>query len=391
VSESQGTHRDISAAEAAGKGASRYLPGAFTRSAPHVRDHNNLARITTLIIVSLIPAVLLGLHNTGMQTVTAMADAGVDTLPGWRSALLTTLAPSTDSISTVGAFVLGLSYFLPVYVVAGVTASAWQALFAALRKTEVSEGLGVIVLLFTLSMPPTIALWKVAVGISFGVVIGREIFGGTGRHFLNPALVGLAFLYFAYPSALRDGAVWVPIDGWSGATPLAAAAASGAGALAGLDVSWPQAFVGSRPGAFGETSVLACTIGAVFLLSRGLISWRILAGGVTGLAVSSVVFERLASGVLPLADLPWYWHATLGSFAFGLVFFATDAVTAPATNRGKWLYGILIGFLTVLIRVANPSHTEGVMLAILFGNAAAPMIDYFVIVAYRRKRRRAHA
>ena len=388
MSESQDVRRDATAVQTTNEDALRYHPDVFTRSAPHIRDRNNLARITTLIMVSLIPAIALGLHNTGLQTATAMTGIGVETLPGWRGALFTAFGLSANSISTMGAFVLGLSYFLPVYVVAGLTATAWQVLFVTLRKTQATEGLGVIVLLFALSLPPTIALWKVAAGISFGVVIGREIFGGTGRNFLNPALVGLAFLYFAYPSSLRGDSVWVAVDGWSGATPLAAAAASGVGALAGADAPWSQALVGNRPGSFGETSTLACMIGAAFLLFHGLISWRILVGGVVGLAITSGSFQQLAVGVSPLADLPWYWHAILGSFAFGLVFFATDAVTAPSTNRGKWVYGILIGSLTVLIRVANPTHTEGVMLAVLFGNTAAPMIDYFVVIAHRRKRRR---
>jgi Na+-transporting NADH:ubiquinone oxidoreductase subunit B len=372
------------ASETPGEQRLRYRPAAFTPSAPHVRDRNNLDRIMRLVLVSLIPVVLLGLYNTGLQAMAALTEAEMALPAGWRRAILAALGTHT----ALASFVLGLSYFLPVYATAGVVASAWQALFAVVRKRRAAEGLGVVVLLFSLCLPPTIALWKVAVGISFGIVVGREIFGGTGRNFLNPALVGLAFLYFAYPDALRDEAVWVAIDGWTGATPLSAAAASGTGAIAGLEVSWVQAFVGLRPGAFGETSTLACALGAVFLLGQGLISWRILAGGILGLIASSVVFQSLSSGILPLADLPWHWHPVLGSFAFGLVFFATDPVTAPATDRGKWVYGILIGFLTILIRVANPVHTEGVMLAVLFGNTAAPLIDHFVIVANRRKRER---
>jgi Na+-transporting NADH:ubiquinone oxidoreductase subunit B len=390
VSDSPNAQHDEVVAQVVGDDALHYNPAAFTRSAPHIRDTNNLSRITTLILLSLLPAVAIGLYNTGVQTAAAMVEAGIETLPGWRGALFATLGLSTESIGTLSALVLGLSYFAPIYVVAGLTASGWQALFVTLRKTEAAEGLSVIVLLFALSLPPTIALWKVALGISFGVVIGREIFGGTGRNFLNPALVGLAFLYFAYPSSLRGAGVWIPVDGWSGATPLAAAAISAGGGLAGLDVSWPQAFMGNHPGSFGETSVLACAVGATFLLFRGVISWRILVGGVTGLALASTAFQQVASGALPLVDLPWYWHATLGSFAFGLVFFATDSVTSPGTNHGKWIYGGLIGVLTIVIRVANPTHTEGVMLAILFGNTTAPTIDYFVIAAHRRKRRRIH-
>ena len=366
----------------------RYRPDAYTRSAPHLREPTSLARMMMLVVAALVPALLVGLYNTGAQTAAAMTEAGVEALGGWRGGLLQALGIDAHASGAVGSIVVGLSFFLPVLVVAGLTANAWQALFAATRKREPGEGLGVIVLLFAMSLPPTIALWTVAVGASVAVVIGREIFGGTGRNVLNPALVGLAFLYFAYPSALRGPAVWVPVEGWSGTTELTAAATSAAGSLAGLHVSWLQAFVGHRPGAFADTSTLACLLGAAFLLLHRLISWRILAGALVGLAVTSRVFEWLAAGTLPLADLPWYWHATLGSFAFGVTFFATDPVTSPATDRAKWIYGALIGFLTILIRVANPTHTEGVLLAILFGNTAAPLIDHFVVVAHRRKRMR---
>jgi Na+-transporting NADH:ubiquinone oxidoreductase subunit B len=363
-----------------------YRPAAFTGAAPHVRDRNNLGRIMRGLMLSLLPVVVFGLYNTGLQVVRAATDGQPS---GWQPAFLAAVRLQPDAASSAPVlFVLGLTYFVPVYATAGVTAALWQWVFATARKRVPAEGLGLVVLLFALCLPPTIAYWKVAVGMSFGVVVGREIFGGTGKNFLHPALVGYAFLYFAYPDALRGQAVWVPVDGWTGGTPLTTAAVGADGALAALRISWSDAFVGYRPGSFGETSTLACVLGGVFLLARDLVSWRIIAGGVLGLAVTAWIFESLAAGVLPLADLPWYWHATLGSFAFGLVFFATDAVTAPVTGIGKWTYGILIGAFTVLVRVANPVHSEGVMLAILFGNTAAPLIDYFVVTANRRKRER---
>lgn len=363
-----------------------YRPAAFTRSAPHVRDHSSVAGVMRTVLVALLPVVAFGLYNSGLQIVGAAADGAPS---GWQPAFLAALGLRPDvSSSPPVLFLLGLSYFLPVYATAGVTAAIWQWVFAAARKREAAEGLAVVVLLFALCLPPTIAYWKVAMSMSFGVVVGREIFGGTGKNFLHPSLVGYAFLYFAYPSALRGQSLWVPVDGWTGATPLAAAAAGADGALAGLNISWSDAFVGYTPGAFGETSTLACVVGALFLSALGLASWRIIVGGVLGLAATASLFEAAAAGVLPLADLPWYWHATLGSFAFGLAFFATDPVTAPVTRAGKWVYGMLIGAFTVIVRVANPVHTEGVMLAVLFGNTAAPLIDYFVVSANRRKRER---
>jgi Na+-transporting NADH:ubiquinone oxidoreductase subunit B len=386
MSEASNELRTDGSPEPVVEAALRYRPAAFTGAAPHVRDRNSLAAVMRRMLVALLPVVVFGLYNTGLQIATAAA-GGVPS--GWQTAFLAALGLQPDAASSPPTlFFLGLTYFVPVYATAGVAAVAWQWVFATIRQRAPAEGLGVVVLLFALCLPPTIAYWKVAVGMSFGVVIGREIFGGTGKNFLHPALVGYAFLYFAYPEALRGQTVWVPVDGWTGATPLAAAAAGADGALAALNVSWSEAFVGYKPGSFGETSTLACALGGAFLLARGLVSWRIIAGGVLGLAATASIFESLAAGVLPLADLPWYWHATLGSFAFGLVFFATDPVTAPVTGAGKWVYGVLIGTFTVLIRVANPVHTEGVMLAVLFGNTAAPLIDYFVVSANRRKRER---
>jgi len=222
-------------------------------------------------------------------------------------------------------------------------------------------------------------------GLGLGTVIGKEVFGGTGKNFLNPALVGRAFLFFAYPGQIT-GDVWVPVDGYSGATPLALAAQGGLEAVQGAGLTWSAAFLGTIPGSIGETSALACLLGAVFLVYTRIASWRIMVGVVLGLVAMTTIFYVLGSDTNPMFALPWYWHLVLGSVAFGLVFMATDPVSAAMTETGKWIYGAVIGVMVALIRVVNPAYPEGVMLAILFGNVVAPTIDHFVVRANIRRR-----
>jgi len=242
-------------------------------------------------------------------------------------------------------------------------------------------------MLFTLTLPPSIPLWQVALGISFGVVIGKEIFGGTGKNFMNPALVGRAFLFFAFPAQMSGDSVWVPVDGYSGATPLSLAATGGMQAIAAADISWWQAFLGSLPGSLGSTSALACLLGAAFLIYTRIASWRIIGGVFLGMLLTSLIVNVI-DGSNPMLAMPWYWHLVLGGFAFGMVFMATDPVSAPMTDAGRWFFGLLIGFMTVVIRVFNPAFPEGIMLAILFANIFAPLIDYFVIQLNIRRRQR---
>jgi len=282
-------------------------------------------------------------------------------------------------------------YFLPIYIVTLVVGGFWEILFAVVRNHEVNEGFLVTSWLFVATLPATIPLWQVALGISFGIVIGKEVFGGTGKNFLNPALVGRAFLFFAYPAEISGEAIWVAVDGYSGATPLALAAGGGVQALAEAGISWSDAFIGTIQGSLGEVSALACLLGAVFLVYTGIASYRIMLGVVIGLSVTVYLLSLLNGDVGAVYQTPWYWHLVLGGVAFGLVFMATDPVSASMTNTGKWIYGVLIGFVTALIRVVNPAYTEGVMIAILFGNVFAPLIDYFVIQANIRRRRRRFA
>ena len=362
-----------------------YTPPDVTRGSPHVRDGLDLKRLMIFVVLAVTPVALVGMYNTGYQANTAMLAMGVESAGGWRGAVLEGLAIGYSPDSIWACFWHGFLYFLPIYIVTMAAGGFWETLFAAVRNHEVNEGFLVTSMLFTLTLPPTIPLWQVAVGISFGVVIGKEVFGGTGKNFLNPALTGRAFLFFAYPAQM-SGDVWTPVDGFSGATPLALA---GDGGLAALDITWAQAFLGQIQGALGATSTLACLLGAAFLLLTRVASWRIMAGVFLGMVGTTLLFNLF--GQQPMAEMPWYWHLVLGGFAFGMVFMATDPVSAAMTDAGRWIFGVLIGFMTVLIRVANPAYPEGIMLAILFANVFAPLIDYFVIQVHIRKRVRRSA
>jgi Na+-transporting NADH:ubiquinone oxidoreductase subunit B len=234
-------------------------------------------------------------------------------------------------------------------------------------------------------------LWQVALGMSFGVVVGKEIFGGTGRNFLNPAVTGLAFLYLAYPNAMAGDPLWNGIGGYGGASIFGQVAALGMDAVGQAGITWWQAFLGRLPGRFGETSTLACLLGAAVLIATGAASWRIMAGALLGLIGTAVLFNLAGGGGSPIFAMPWTWHLVLGGFAFGAVFLATDPVSAAATDTGRWLYGLLFGFMVVLIRVANPVHPDGVVFAVLFANVFAPLIDYGVVWANIRRRARRDA
>lgn len=297
-----------------------------------------------------------------------------------------------DPSSAWDNIVQGATWFLPIYIVTFAVGIAWEMLFASVRKHEVNEGFFVTSVLFALTMPPSIPLWQVALGISFGVVLAKEVFGGTGKNFLNPALAGRAFLYFAYPAQSSGDSVWTVVDGFTMATPLGNAAGGGVEAIAGNGVSWMNAFIGMIPGSIGETSTLIILImGCVLMISK-IASWRIIGGVFLGMVAMSLLLNAIGSKTNPMFAMPWYWHLVLGGFAFGMVYMATDPVSASMTNTGKLIFGALIGVMVVLIRVVNPAFPEGIMLAILFGNLCAPLIDHFVIQANvkRRLRRNVH-
>ena len=372
-----------------------YSPSDTTRTSAHIRDGIDLKRVMMTVWFAALPALIFGMFNTGYQANLQITEFGYDPIPGWRTDIVAMFA-GFDPASWYANFLHGAVYYVPIFIVTYLGGFIWEGLFAWKRGHEVNEGFFVTGILFTLILPPTIPLWMVFLGISFGVVVGKEIFGGTGKNFLNPALVGRAFLFFAYPAHMSGDAVWTAVDGFSGATALALAFEGeldysvglneAAATMSGVDLTWMQTSLGGIQGSMGETSLLLIALGAVILLTTKIASWRIMLSMLLGMAAMATVFNMIGSDTNPMFDMPWYWHLSLGGFAFGMVFMATDPVSASMTNTGKLIFGALIGVMTVLIRVINPAFPEGVMLAILFGNLCAPLIDHFVIQANIRRR-----
>jgi Na+-transporting NADH:ubiquinone oxidoreductase subunit B len=352
-----------------------FSPGSVATGNTHLRDGIDLKRTMVTVAMALFPAIIFAMYNTGYQSNLALQNSGI-IAEGWRATLMTMTGIGFDPMNILSNFVHGLLWFVPVFIVCNVVGGFWEMIFASIRGHEVNEGFMVTGLLFPLILPPTIPLWQVAVGISFGVVIGKEIFGGTGRNIFNPALTARVFLFFAYPAQLSGDAVWTAVDGYTGATPLAQAAVGG---MEAIGWSWNDAFLGFIPGSMGETSTLACLVGAVWLVFQGIGSWRIMLSMTVGMIGTSLLFNTIGSDSNPLFAVTWGWHFVIGSYAFAMVFMATDPVSAAMTNTGRFVYGFLIGVLGILIRVVNPAYPEGWMLAILFLNGCAPLIDYFVV------------
>ncbi len=361
-----------------------YTPAHTTSGGPHVRDGLDQKRMMMIVVIALLPCIAMALYNTGYQAHLAVEQGG-RLLDTWQTSAYLWLGLPVASASVLGCVVHGALYFLPLTIFTYAVGGAFEVLFAVVRGHEVNEGFLVTGMLIPLTLPPTIPLWQVALGTTFGVVIGKEIFGGTGMNFLNPALVARAFLFFAYPAQI-SGAVWVaatPADGRSGATWLASLA-EGSGHLP--DLTWWDAFVGRIPGSMGETSVLAALLGAGLLLLTRIGAWQTMLGVVLGTAATAYGLNALGSTTNAMMAVPFHWHAVLGGWAFGLVFMATDPVSSAFTPTGKHVYGFLIGVLCVLIRVVNPAYPEGMMLAILFMNMFAPLIDHAVVAANKKRR-----
>ncbi|WP_294344775.1 NADH:ubiquinone reductase (Na(+)-transporting) subunit B [Prosthecochloris sp.] len=347
-----------------------YVPGTATAVAPHVRDAVDMKRSMFTVIIALMPALVFGIYNTGYQ-----ADPGAGFL---------------QNVMTGGSAVVPL--ILVSYIVGGL----WEVLFAVIRRHEVNEGFLVTGLLLPMTLPPDIPLWMVAMGISFGIVIGKEVTGGTGYNIFNPALIARAFIFFAYPAEMSGDPVWTLADDLTAATPLAVAASvpgdDAVSLVAAAGYTLKDMFVGLIPGSVAGTSTLAVLAGAVVLIVSRIANWRIMAGGLIGLVTAAILANLLAPAsentMLSLSPL---YHGVMGGFAFGIVFMATDPVSAAQTDKGRWIYGILIGALCVMIRVLNQAFAEGIMLSILLGNAFAPMIDYFVLRQNIAKRQKAYA
>ncbi len=364
-----------------------YRPASVTKTTAHVRDGLDLKRMMILVWMCTFPAMFFGMYNIGAQanSIFAAQPELLAAQDGWRFGLIGLFA-GFDPNSVWDCFVHGAAYFLPVYAVTFIVGGFWEVLFASIRKHEVNEGFFVTSVLFALILPPSIPLWQVALGISFGVVLGKEVFGGTGKNFLNPALTGRAFLFFAYPAQMSGDAVWTSVDGFAGATALSLGASGGVENIVAHGITWMDAFLGNIQGSMGEVSTLAILIGGGVLLLSRIAAWRIVAGVMIGMVATSTLFNVIGSDTNPLFAMPWYWHLVIGGFAFGMMFMATDPVSASMTNTGKWIFGGLIGLMVVLIRVVNPAFPEGMMLAILFANLFSPLIDHFVMQSNIKRR-----
>ena len=369
-----------------------YTPGETSRGASHVRDALDLKRMMITVVIALIPAWIFGMWNTGNQAHLAMV-AGAVPLDNWQEALYAMLGLSFAPDDFLACFVHGAIYFLPIYIVTLVVGGHWEMLFAIVRKHPVTEGFLVTSALIPCIVPATLPLWQLVLAVSFGVVIGKEVFGGVGMNFLNPALVVRAFLFFAYPAQISGDLVWIPadfsaVDTFSGATWLAEAAVN-AEFLA--DKDWWQAFWGFIPGSMCETSTAVLLFGAFILIATGVGSWRTMLGVVVGTAATALLFNTVGSDTNPMFSIPVEWHFVLGGWALGAIFMATDPVSSAFTDTGKLWYGFLIGVMCVLVRTVNPAYPEGMMLAILFMNMFAPLIDHFIVQANIKRREARYA
>ncbi len=398
-----------------------YTPGEVAHGKTHIRDAIDTKRMMSMVILALLPCIFMACYNTGYQAQKTIALTGY-TPPihdvqemvwsgSWRYAALDAIGISVSGLeggfmspsNILPCFIHGLLFFLPVYIVCMAVGGTCELIFSVIRGHEINEGFLVTGMLFPLTLPATIPLWQVAVGIAFGVVIGKEIFGGTGKNFLNPALTARAFLYFAYPKQISGDKVWTAVgtfgetstselvDGYSGATMLGYIANEKTGTVSEVltkmsesssnitaSTSWFSCFIGDMHGSMGETSTLACLIGAIILIATGVGSWRTMAGVVGGMVAFSSLLWVIPS-TAPIMDIGPFWHLAIGGFAFGTVFMSTDPVSSAMTNQGRIIYGVLIGVLTVMVRAINPAFPEGIMLAILFANVFAPLIDWFVV------------
>lgn len=354
-----------------------FTPGKVTSGKTHIRDFLDSKRLMITVVLALLPCVFMAIYNTGYQRGIALG----------------------QNIAHLEIFFTGISIFIPIYLVTMTVGAFWEILFAVIRRHEVNEGFLVTGLIFPLILPPSIPLWQVILAVSVGIVIGKEIFGGVGMNIVNPALLGRAFLFFSYPGNISGEFIWYSInttkeqivDAISSATPLGIAAATEGNAniiyaLNNAGYGFKNLFIGLVPGSIGETSTIACLLGAAILIFTKIASYRTMLGIVIGAIITSLIFNIIGSNTNPLFSLPPHYHLVMGGFAFGTVFMATDPVTSAATAIGKWIYGLMIGSIAIIIRVLNPAYPEGMMLAILLMNVFAPTIDHFVAQANIKRR-----
>jgi Na+-transporting NADH:ubiquinone oxidoreductase subunit B len=361
---------------------------SVTRAPPHIRDANNVQRLWNYFVIASIPSWLIGLWSLGQQVNLAIASLALDPAPGWRAELLVRFGIGLNPYDVMACVAHGALFFLPIFIVALLVGGFWESLFAAVRKKRVDEGLLYIAWFVALMMPADAPLYQVAHGMSLGIVVGKLIYGGSGRYLVNPALFAIAFLVFSYSELMFSKGAWVPVPGWDQPTVLELVIEErGLDVIAAVGYDWWQLFLGAQPGAVGVVSVLGAAIGAIFLILTGMASWRVMVGSLLGLIGVSLICNALAPDHLILS-IPWYWHLVLGGFAFGTVFIATDPVTGAMTDPGRWGFGLLVGGLTVVIRLGNVSYYEAMIFAILLASLFSPLIDYVVVQANIRRRRR---
>lgn len=369
-----------------------FTPGEVTKGKTHVRDSLDLKRLMITVVIALLPAFLMAFYNTGFQANSLISGGQAAPLEGWRTVVYEMIFGANYAPDLIHSVVHGALYFLPIFIMTFVIGGHVEVASALIRGHEINEGFLVTGFLFPLTLPPTIPLWQVGIGIAFGVIFAKEVFGGTGMNVLNVALTGRAFLFFAYPAQISGDSVWIAADmtnGASGATLLSHASNLDHGGMEGIASSgwsWFDAFLGFVPGSMGETSALAALIGALVLALTGIGSWRTMLGVALGTTATVLLFNWAGSETNPFFNVPFYWHFVMGGWAFGMAFMATDPVTSAFTDQGKWIYGAGIGIMVALVRVVNPAYPEGMMLAILFMNMFAPFIDHFFVQANIKRR-----
>jgi len=365
-----------------------YASVGRNRSAPFVRDVVSVQGMANNLVIATLPCWLIGLWSLGHQSNLAMIALELTQLPGWRGAILTGSGIGYDPANTFACVVHGFVYFLPAFIVALAVGSIWDAIFAEVRGTPVDEGLLSGAWLFALILPAGAPLYQVGLGMTFGMVVGKQVFGGSGRYLVNPAVLGVTFLLFAYPDLVFGAGAWIPVPGFTATLPLQVAGAGGVAALLDAGLAWRDLFIGMRPGAVGTMSVLGCLIGAAYLVVTDTASWRVMLGALLGVVVTVFVFNGWAGNGNPVVDIPWTWHLVLGGLAFGVVFLATDPVACAMTDAGRWAFGVLIGLLAVVIRIANPAHGESILFAVLLASLFAPVIDFVIVELNIRRRRK---
>lgn len=365
-----------------------YSSSARNQQAPYIRDAASVQGMLNNLVLATLPCWLIGLWNIGHQSNRAMVEMALTELGGWRGGILSALGIGYDPASILACVMHGLLYFLPIFLVALLVGSLWDGVFALLRRRPLDEGLLVFAWLFALILPAGAPLYQVGLGMSFGMLLGKHVYGGTGRYLVNPALLGLIFLWLAYPNLVFGEGNWIPVPGYRPTLALELVALGGIDALLASGLSWWDLFIGARAGPLGMTSLLGSLLGAGYLVVTRSASWRVMLGVVLGVAVSASIVSMLIDDGSALAQLPWHWHILLGGFGFGAVFFATDPVAGAMTNAGRWGFGVLVGVLAIVLQVMNPTFSEAILIAILLASLCAPIIDYVVIESYKRRRQR---